>query len=251
MVCAARLRWLTAELQRGRAATLRMSSSAGALRVHYHLCQADDARRANNALMIEFTSQLEALASQYVVNDHGHQNSKGESLVSLVFKSASTPAPQRTRAAPVVTELPAVEGSEAILDTDKPKVSFNEDPELIQVQSCGDIQEEALSDAGSSAEGHSAFAKLTNEDADYLDACYAQYRSAASVRTSRGPFDFSYVIDLKAREVVLRIQCVCMSAHSFMSELAGQRLQKHLDRHGSRLSSIELCAIFDYEHIPG
>ena len=92
MVSAARLDWLLSELNAGRQCKCHMNTHAGKFTIRFTLTTQYDAATINLAPICLIQS-LKHCLGQFVVVDHGHGNSAGDSHCSFVFKTLHAPAP--------------------------------------------------------------------------------------------------------------------------------------------------------------
>ena len=87
MVSSSRLRLIVQQLHDGRACRVKMNTHHDKLTLNVVLLEASGAT-AQNFFAIELLQRLEANLIQYVVTDHGHKNSSGDSYVSFLVKPA-------------------------------------------------------------------------------------------------------------------------------------------------------------------
>ncbi|CAK0908118.1 unnamed protein product [Prorocentrum cordatum] len=108
MVFASRLRWFVQQLQGGRQCRVKLDTQKDKLVLHVVLLEATDAR-VQTFSAIELLQRLEANILQYVVTDHGHRGSSGDSYIStcppinrlrarLLYHQTTTEAMTTTRA---------------------------------------------------------------------------------------------------------------------------------------------------------
>ena len=104
MVVFGRLSWLYSELLRGRPARLSINTRADGMSVHVKVSPLANPLADNSATLMMVGSLMQLCgAGTYVVLDHGHQTSSGESHVSISFRVLASSA--GGQAAPSQTDM--------------------------------------------------------------------------------------------------------------------------------------------------
>ena len=92
MVTAGRIAWAISELERGRQVRMKVNTLRDKVLVKFCLLPSYDSDM-RNAVVIAWLQLIIQNLTDAVVVDHGHQNSKNESHVSIIMKPLGLPDP--------------------------------------------------------------------------------------------------------------------------------------------------------------
>jgi len=118
-------------------------------------------------------------------------------------------------------------------------VSFSPVVDVQETPCTSPVQSADHSPTGDDGSG-TVFSHLPVASADFVDGCYVQFRQGLPVA---GPGEYAYIMDIAARESLLRMQVAFFSTSLHHSKLSERLLQDHLAAFGCRLTSGELLAI--------